>query len=63
MLKIIIEKIKEFIFGKPEELQGWLCKDGRIVYGVKCSKCGKRTNVRNKKLAQKEYTCMECLNK
>ena len=60
MLKIIIEKIKEFLFGKPNELKGWLCKDGRIVYGTKCSNCGKRTNLRNKKLAQSKYICREC---
>ena len=59
MLKIIIEKIKEFLFGKPE-LKGWLCKDGMVRYEAHCSKCGKRTNLRNKKLAQRKYTCREC---
>ena len=68
----LINKIKrwsnKFLNGDPTggkrlpTAKGYVCKDGRIVYNVRCRKCGKRTNTTDKETAfRRLYVCSKCV--
>ena len=40
----------------------YVCKDGRILYPVRCRKCGKRTTTSDKETAARNlYVCTKCV--
>ena len=77
MFKKIIEFFKKFL-GKDKEFfeplinvdkkerastrKRYLCKDGRVLYPVRCRKCNKRTTTSDKETAaRKLYVCTKCV--
>lgn len=62
----IIDFFKKIFFDEDKRRQNTMkkykCKDGRILYPVKCRKCGKRTNTTDKETAQRGlYVCSKCV--